>query len=78
MYCVLTAKRTKLLNLKTFRMLTLVLGAVVINTIALSALKMNCLAHIPYPFTCVALLRQPYNGVLDDEVNLSPRAVLNR
>ena len=43
---MLTAKTTKFLQFQTFRMLTLVLGAVVINVIARGALKVNCLAHL--------------------------------
>ena len=87
---VFPAETAELFELQTFRLLFLVLGAVVGNAIATGALKVNGLAHV-VPSSLALLRLRPNTFVRDfggqarrTELQkmlrnvTSPRAVLNR
>jgi len=63
-WCMLTTKSTKFLQLQAFWTLFFILGTVVVDSVAHSALKMNCLAHI-YFRSCAPPPILP-NGVTED------------
>ena len=79
---MLAAETAELLKLQTFRLLFLVLGAVVGDAISRGALKMDGLAHcVPIPLALPRavppLAEQPGSQKMLRNVT-SPRAVLNR